>query len=328
MNLSGNLRTTSLLVLASLCQVPFQAEAQDGTAGTTQSPDVTMTWVEKYLTYEQNQEGQLHLTDVHFLAEIIFDSERDFDAISATLYRGDTMDSLADYGGKDKRAFTNGYFYTRKTRSFDDLASLETVHSPTQTYVWEIEGPNGHFTLDPVRIGGPEGKTQIPPVSTIRLHQNGAPVDNVMELDADLPLVVSWDPFSIGATLEGTEWDDLIFVLVSDCRGDVVYTGGAPGTDEDFVDFNDTSATVPAMTLKPGNDYVVFISQVNYVDHNQSHGITQLTANSFATELKVKTSGQGTTADCPSPPRPAQYLWTRKTQGDGMESWPTLVDHW
>ena len=310
------------------CLFAGHLSAQTAADAAQAKPDVNMTWVEKYLTYEQDAEGHLHLTDAHFLAEIIFDSARDFDAITAALYAGSDSAPLARYGGQDKRAFTNGYFYTRKTRSFDDLAALEATHPPSQTYAWEIDGPNGHFRLDPIRIGGPEGETQIPHVSTIRLLQNDEPLSDMKAIDAQLPMTIAWDPFVIGGPLEGTKWDDLVFVLVSDCRGEVIYTGGAPGTDEVFVDYSDTSAVVPQGRLVPGRDYTVFISQVNYVDHNESHGITQLAANSFATELAIRTAGTPDSSGCPNPPRPAQYLWTRKTRGDQMETWPTLADYW
>lgn len=290
--------------------------------------DVTLTWVEKYLTYSQDKQDRLTLTDVHFLAEIAFDSDRDFDAIRATLHKQGTGEPLAAYGGSDKRAFTNGYFYTRKTRSFDSLEALDGAHPANSVFVWTIAGPAGEFTLDPIRIGGPEGRTQVPKPSTIRLQQGGVAVTNYDAIDAAAPLTISWDPFVGGGPLEGSVWSDLVFVLVSDCHGEVAYTGGAPGTDEDFVDYRDTTATVPAGRLRPGEPYVVFISQVNYVDFNESHGIDQLAANSFATELPVRTAGAAAPIACANDLKPAQYLWTRKTRGEAMESWPTLADHW
>jgi hypothetical protein len=66
---------------------------------------------------------------------------------------------------------------------------------------------------------------------------------------------------------------------------------------------------------------------VNYVDHNKDRGVEQLSANSFAVELDVRTAGTGETDDCPDPSVPAQYLWTRKTTGDEMETWPTVADY-
>jgi hypothetical protein len=289
-------------------------------------PDVTMSWVEKYLTYSQDHEGELTLTDAHFLAEIIFDGERDFDAIDATLYENGTT-ALATYGGKDKRAFTNGYYYTRKTRSFPSLGELDRRHPPDGRFVWEISGPAGAFKLEPIRIGGPEGRTQVPGPSTIRLSQGDGAVQDYEALDPVRPLTISWDAFEGGALLPDTEWSDFVFVLVSDCHGAVAYTSGAPG-DPEFVDHTETSSTVPANRLQPGQPYVVFISMVNVVDHNVSHGITQLAANSFATELPVRTRGAAAPDACAENLKPAQYLWTRKTRGEAMESWPTVADFW
>jgi len=291
-------------------------------------PDVTLTWVEKYLTYAQDHENRLALTDAHFLAEIIFDGDRDFDAIRATLRKQGSDEPLAAYGGSDKRAFTNGYFYTRKTRSFDSLEALDAMHPADSAFVWTVAGPSGQFTLDPIRIGGPEGRTQVPKPSTIRLEQGSMAVGNYDAIDPAASLTINFDPFVGGGPLEGSVWSDLVFVLVSDCHGEVVYTGGAPGTDKDFVDYTDTSATMPAGRLRPGEPYVVFISQVNYVDFNESHGIGQLAANSFATELPVRTRGTPAAGACTTNLRPAQYLWTRKSRGEAMVSWPTLADYW
>ena len=310
-------------VVLGLVVVPVAASlaSEDG-------PDVTMTWVEKYVTYRQHDSGDLELTDVHFLAEIIFDGNRDFDAISASIHKLGDDEPLATFGGDDKRAFTNGYYYTRKSRSFDSVEQLEAVHASDAVYGWHLSGPRGEFELPPVRIGGPEGELQVPSPSPIRLAQNGTPVSSPMAIDSKAELTISWNPFEIGASLEGSDWDDLVFVLISDCSGEVVYTAGAPGTDPDFARFDDESDTVPAGTLQEGRDYVAFISQVNYVDHNESQGIEQLAANSFATELAIRTSGDGPAASCEQTARPAQYLWTRKTRGEDMQTWPTVADHW
>jgi hypothetical protein len=313
-------------IAASILIVSFGTACPPALA---EGPDITMTWVEKYLTYSQDPSGELHLTDVHMLAEIIFDGDRNFDAIRASLYEDESDAPLATYAGSDKRAFTNGYFYTRKTRSFDSLAELEAAHPSSAEYRWHVEGPQGSFELPPIRIGGPDRKLQVPEPSPIRLSQNGQQVEDVNAIDQDLDLVMSWNPFVIGSKLGDTEWDDLVFVLVSDCRGAVIFTGGAPGTDDDFVRFDENSSVVPAGTLQPGREYTAFISQVNYVDHNESHGITQLAANSFATELPIRTTaGEDGGVACEGKRRPAQYLWTRKTRGTQMETWPTVADYW
>lgn len=292
------------------------------------APDVTMTWVEKYLTYTQDREDRLTLTDAHFLAEVIFHGERDFDAIRAEIRKDGAAEPLATYGGSDKRAFTNGEFYTRKTRSFASLEDLDRHQPADGRYVWQVSGPAGRFVLDPIRIGGPESRTQVPKPSTIRLAQAGSRVRDHDSIDPALALTLEWDAFEGGGTLGNGAWSDLVFVLVSDCHGNVVYTGGAPPQDADYVDYTKTSATVPAGRLQPGQPYVAFISMVNLVDYNQSHGIDQFAANSFATELPIRTIGPAAPGSCASDIKPAQYLWSRKTRGEAMESWPTLVDYY
>ncbi len=290
--------------------------------------DMDMTWVEKYVTYAQDHHGQLKATDFHFLAEVIYAKRSTIRNVDSLLYVNGSDTPLASYSEKDPYAFTNGLFYTRKSKSYDDLASLEAAHHASTQYVWEIHGPGGNIQLDPIRIGGPELRTQIPDTSPIYLSQSGQPVTDFNKIDPDMSLGISWDPFTIGAPLEGTNWDDLVFVLVSDCHGKVIYTSGAPEDEDGFTDFSTTSTAMPPALLEPGMDYVVFISQVNYVDANVSHGIEQLAANSFAVELEVRTAGQIDPArTCPEPAYKAAYLWSGKTPaGSGMVPWPAFLD--
>ena len=65
---------------------------------------------------------------------------------------------------------------------------------------------------------------------------------------------------------------------------------------------------------------------VKIVDQNHSSGIHQVANNSFATELLISTAGNSTHQKESLLVKPAQHLWSRKTIGNDMESWPTLVD--
>lgn len=290
--------------------------------------DMDMTWIEKYVTYTQDHQGQLQATDYHFLAEVIYAERSTIKNVVSFLFAEGSDTPLASYDENDPFAFTNGLYYTRKSRSYNDLTSLEAAHPATGQYVWEIRGPGGNVQLDPIRIGGPEMRTMIPETSPIYLSQSGLPVSDFNNIDPHMSLGIGWDPFTIGAPLEGTDWDDLVFVLVSDCHGKVAYTSGAPEDEEGFADFSVTSTEMPATLLEPGMDYIVFISQVNYVDANVSYGIEQLAANSFAVELEVRTAGRIDLArTCPKPAYKAAYLWSGKTPaGFGMLPWPAFLD--
>lgn len=287
---------------------------------------VDITWVEKYITYEQNTCGGLTPTDYHFLAEVCYADSEQFENVQALLYAEGSDSPLATFGANDPRAFTNGYYYTRKSKSYDDLPALEAAHPADNAYVWEITGPRGTRRLAPVRVGGRQQRTQIPESGPIFLLQDGEPVADHHRVRYDLPLTIRWRPFTSGTSHPGTEWDDLIFALVSNAQGEVVYTGGAPGAEGGFLDYTKTSTEVPGGIMEPGMDHVVFVSQVKYVDNNLSNGIQQLACNSFAVELPIRTDGKS--GAHPAPARKAPYLWSGKTPAEhGLVPWPTFSKH-
>ena len=102
-----------------------------------------MTWVEKYITYAQDRQGRLKVTDYHFMAEVIYAQRSTIKHVDSFLYVKGNDKPLASFSESDPFAFTNGLFYTRKSKSYDDFASLEAAHPATNQYVWEIRGPNG-----------------------------------------------------------------------------------------------------------------------------------------------------------------------------------------
>jgi len=284
---------------------------------------VDITWVEKYITYEQDTRGKLTPTDYHFLTEVCYADSDQFENVQALLYIDGSDSPLATYHAEDPRAYSNGYYYTRKSKSYDDLPALEAAHPADNAYVWEIIGSKGVRRLAPIRIGGPQQRTQIPQSSPIFLLQDGKPVADHHRVRHDLPLTIGWRPFTSGTSHPGTEWDDLIFALVSNAQGEVVFTGGAPGAEGGFLDYTKTSTHVPGGVMEPAMDHVVFISQVKYVDNNLSDGIQQLACNSFAVELPIRTAGEP--AAEPHTARKAPYLWGGKTPADqGLVPWPAF----
>ena len=285
--------------------------------------DVDLTWVEKYVTYQQNADNSLTVTDFHFLSEVCYEESWQLDNVEATLFVEGGNKPLATYTADDPRAFSNGSFYTRKSKSHDDLAALDRAHPPDNAYVWEISGPAGRRRLAPIRIGGPQGVNQIPDAGPITLAQQGVAITDYADVRVDLPLVIGWPPFTIGASHPGTIWDDLIFVLISDAGGGIVFTGGAPNLASGFLDYTKTSVEAPAGIMQPGTEYVVFISQVKYVDNNVSDGIEQVACNSFAVELPVRTAGAA--RPFTGRRRKAPYLWGGKTPADqGLVPWPAF----
>ena len=87
-----------------------------------------LTWIEKYATFEQAADGSLTPTDYHFLAEVVYREVPQLERLRASLRATGSASLLATYEASDPRAFTNGYYSTRKSKSFDSLAALEAAH--------------------------------------------------------------------------------------------------------------------------------------------------------------------------------------------------------
>ena len=287
---------------------------------------VDITWVEKYVTFEQDSNGNLAQTDVHFLAETIYSSRTDAEKLVAILSTEDGVEPLATFEASDPYDFTNGMFWTRKSKSYDDIDDLEAAYPPDTAFVWEIDTPEGRLRLDPIGIGGPEYKTEIPDATPLFLSQGGKPVPDVRNINSDRPLLVRWNPFTIGKPLEGSEWEDWVVLMVSDCHGEVQFSSGAPEQEGGAVSLDTTSIEIPANSLVPGMQYDMFITHINYVDYNKSHGIEQFAANSFAVELAIETAGMGDAGrTCPEPAIKAPYLWVGKTPVDAdIVPWPGI----
>jgi len=62
-------------------------------------------------------------------------------------------------------------------------------------------------------------------VSKIRLNQNKIALSDYMNIDPNIDLMIEWDPFNTGSDFDGNGWDDIMFVLVSNCYGEIILTG-------------------------------------------------------------------------------------------------------
>lgn len=303
-----------------------------GPAGGAEEPEASgiyLAWTEKYATYLQDAAGNLTNTDVMLLAEVAYTDAEAVKTHTAELFQQGADQPLAAYGPEDLLSYTNGFIYSRKTQSFDTLAALEQVYPANQQFVWRITDPDGTTELPPIGIGGPEGRTEIPEVSKITLRQGGHTVSDFQQIRPDEDIVFEWTGFADGGALMDGAWVDLNFLLVDNCHGEFVFTGGAPGGEKDVVlDYTVTSTTLPAGTLEPGMDYVVFLSTVNFREAKKVGIVNVVAANSFAVELPFKTVGE-TRADrtCPQPHWRADYRFSRKTHTpDGLVTWPTVKE--
>lgn len=308
--------------VATPAEMKVETEADSG---------INIAWIEKYATYEQDAAGELHQTDSIFLAEIGYTDTAAIALYTAEVFRSGDDEALATYGPDDLLSTTNGFIYSRKTQSFDSLPELEELHAQSATYHWKITGPDGVSLLPPVGIGGPEGVTETPVVSPLIVEQSGESISGptLSLVDPTTDVTFRWQPFIEGGELGDSGWADLHFLLVDNCHGEYVYSGGAPGGEKDILlDYSVTSDVMPASFMEPGMDYVVFLSRVNFRDASLVGITQQLTANSYAVELPFRTAGETMQGrECPDPHLITDYRFSRKSEeGAGMVTWPTVLE--
>ena len=317
----------TILVAAAALQISCSVLLEEQAKSPEVTADVYWTWAEKYITYEQQDDNSLQLTDASFMAEIIYSERRKIETGGASLYLHVTDDPVATFATADPFAFTNGEYYTRKSKSYETIDALEASVPADSAFVWDIVTNDRRVRLPPIRIGGSTGVTQYPVASPMFLSQGDKLIEGAAKIDAKQALTIRWKRFSNGEKLAGSDWEDMIFLMLSDCHGEVRYTSGAPEQGEGFADYSQTSRTIPAGTLESGMQYIAFLTFIKYVDYNGSEGFEQFAANSFAVELPVQTIGVAADGrDCPDPVRKAPYLWLGKTPPDkGLVPWPGLT---
>jgi len=260
-----------------------------------------------------------------FLAEYVVPDDEMMGA-SKVVLRNASNETIATYDDNDLFGLTNGYRYIRKSRSYNKPADLERDVPPDTQFSWIIERGAKTIALSPICIGGPERATAIPSPAPLKLSQGGRPVAPDA-IDPGEDLAVEFPAMGAGVAWPGSDWRDLNLLLLDDQFGRVLYTGGAPGAESGFLDGEATGAIIPAGTLHGGGEFVLFISQVRFVDSNESHGVRQVAANSYAIELPILTIGEAPAAEPGLIPRRSDHRFSRKVQAtDRLQPWPSFAE--
>ena len=102
------MRHDSLLVfllvglLISACSDNFTPVSQIEESEEAKNPSgINITWVEKYMTFEQTEAGELHQTDNIFLAEVAYTDAKAVDTHTAEVFVDGVTEPLAAYDSGD-----------------------------------------------------------------------------------------------------------------------------------------------------------------------------------------------------------------------------------
>ena len=89
-------------LLISACSDNFTPVSQIEESEEAKNPSgINITWVEKYMTFEQTEAGELHQTDNIFLAEVAYTDAKAVDTHTAEVFVDGVTEPLAAYDSGD-----------------------------------------------------------------------------------------------------------------------------------------------------------------------------------------------------------------------------------
>jgi hypothetical protein len=241
----------------------------------------------KTTNHRESSSGELKLLNYHFFAEIF--PKKPGEVTNATL------------------AFPDG-----DVRPFEDLGTVLEVHGervdderaldalyPNGDYLFRFATPSGTVAGWPVRVRATdEQRSKIPPPPRITLLQDGAPVSPAA-VDPSRDVTVRWSPFESGRSDERGILDDLVFVVLGNCRGEKTVHSGRPFEGTPFLTYRTKEYVFPREELVPGEPHQMSVEHA-VVDASRRDGIVGLVTYASTTFLDFRTTGVS-----PGPPCPA-----------------------
>jgi hypothetical protein len=282
---TGNARRSALL-LALAFLIPGAFPAADAS---NDSPAIASTVrffvVVKSSNYSQQSDGELRLLNFHFFSEV-------FPAPGSQVHgalMSRNFDRANNYEKKNDTLYIEG-------GHFASLAALDAAY-PNDTYRVTIDDQSTEVANGTLDFRGDGGVTDIPEPIHIAIAQEGRSVAPT-EIEPSRPTTIRWNRFSNGRSDPRGIVDDMIFVVIQDCRGRKVFHTGLPFEGK-YLRYEASEVRVPAHLLEPGQPYSMFVEMPHVVDSTRAHGIPGFASFATATYLDLRTLGTPS-AGCPA----------------------------
>jgi hypothetical protein len=256
-----------------------------GTSLFAQPEHVTFLVMGKTTNYRQSGDGTLTLLNYHFFAEIFV--KEGGSVTGATL------------------EFPDG-----NSQDFEDLGFVQEVHGgryqeeaaldrsyPNGRYTFRYETPSGTVERVLAVRGTGGGRSRIPKGARITLSQGGRDV-SPDSVDPDHDLEVRWSPFVTGEADPHGIVDDLLFVVMGDCRGEKTVHSGRPFEGTPYLSYTTRNYVIPAEKLAPGEPHQLFVEHAK-VDTDIEEGVVGLVTYAATTFLDFRTRGIAEGEPCP-----------------------------
>jgi hypothetical protein len=225
--------------------------------------------------------AELHLLNYHFFAEIFLRPG------------GQASEAKLVFPGGDGQSFEEqGHVLELHGGRFDRLEALDEKY-PAGEYTVRFRTPGGDVDRRRLRISG----SRIPGPARIALLQDGEAV-SPGSVDAAKDLTVTWSEFEGARSDANGILDDLVFVVVGNCRAERVVHSGRPFEGTAFLTYRTKEYTVSRGQLAPGEPYQMFVEHAA-VDTSEEDGIVGLVTYASTTFLDFRTVGSPAGRPCP-----------------------------
>ena len=190
--------------------------------------------------------------------------------------------------------------------------AIETLDAelPNGTYLFRFSTPAGDIENFDISLTGADGQTDLPPGPVINLEQAGALVPND-GIAPGVDVVVSWTPFLTGRADPNGIADDLIFVMMKDCRGERAFHSGRPldtpnplepdKPSDTLLTFANDQVVIPGSAWRPGVHYTLDVEHARLLDTDKRQGVVGMSTFAVTTHLPVRVTGDAAPGDeCPA----------------------------
>ena len=238
----------------------------------------------KTTNHRQSVSGELGLLNYHFFAEIFVREGGRVSNASLTFPGGPAV--------KVQSFEDRGQVLELHGGRFDRQEALDQEY-PTGEYRLRFQTPGGSVEGRPLRLRG----SRIPEGPRITLLQDGRPV-SPESVDPTKDLTVTWSEFGGARSDPNGVLDDLVFVVVGNCRAERVVHSGRPFEGTPFLTYRTKEYTIPFGKLSPGEAHQMFVEHAS-VDTSEEGGIVGLVTYASTTFLDFQTIGSPAGRSCP-----------------------------
>jgi len=227
----------------------------------------------KTTNHRQSENGVIGLLNYHFFAEIFVREG------------GRVSDASLSFPGGHTQSFEDlGYVLELHGGRFDGEERLDRDY-PTGEYAVRFDTPDGPIDGRRLEIRG----SRIPEAPRITLLQEGRAA-SPQAIDPAKDVTVTWSEFEGARSDPNGILDDLVFVVVGNCRAERVVHSGRPFEGTPYLTYRTKAYTIPGGTLAPGEEHQMFVEHAS-VDASEEDGIVGLVTYASTTFLDLRTRG-------------------------------------